>query len=77
MKLGLIEVSGITCVVFNRQSVWNRSYQAPNGEWWWYPKNSNAAPVPHKKMVDRLKRLISGEKAKIWVHGNCINVVTR
>jgi len=39
MKLGLIEVSGITCVVFNRQSVWNRSYQAPNGEWWWYSKN--------------------------------------
>ena len=82
MKLGRIEVSGITRIVFNREFVWERKEYfglvepiwvkiAEDGSWGYF---SCSIREP-KEIRDMLDYMLGNPAYRMWVHGDTLNIV--
>lgn len=78
MKLGRIEVSGITRIVFNREFVWERKeydglvepiwVKIAEDESWLYVREN-------KEIRDMLDYMLDNPEYRMWVHGDTLNIV--
>ena len=78
MKLGRIEVSGITRIVINREFVWELREYRGLGEPVWVKIDGEGAWVfvrTPKEVRDMLDYMLARPEYRMWVHGDTLNIV--
>ena len=78
MKLGRIEVSGITRIVFNREFVWERKEYDGLVEPIWVKIAEDGSWVyvrEPKEIRDMLDYMLARPEYRMWVHGDTLNIV--